>query len=138
MDGEIRFAVSTKTVAAALLAPEITRGHLAHAEYLSVKAQHHLGIERVVGNVADSRKLFLLALRHAETFSRYAHRQTFRIMNPDFAVMDVVRLLENHAARIEGQEFSLDYFEIVDFQADVVQPEIHLHLAQLGASLEEG
>ena len=40
----------------------------------------------------------------------------FRIVNTNFAVMDVVRFLEDHPARIKGQKLSLDVFKIVDFK----------------------
>src|SRR5687768_15074888 len=138
MDGKVGFAVGAEAITAPLLAPEIARWHLAQAENLSVEAQHHFRIERVVGDVANTRKLFFFALWNSEAFRRYAYRQTFRIVNPDLAVVNVVRFLKNHTARIEGEILSFDCFEVVDFQADVMQPEIHPHLAEGGASFEEG
>jgi hypothetical protein len=53
-------------------------------------------------------------------------------VDANFAVMDVVRFLEDHPARIKGQKPSFDVFEIVDFQADVMKTEIHLHFAERG------
>src|SRR5262245_48202770 len=124
MDGEIGFSVGAETVVEALLAPEITRRHFAQAENLSIKPQHHFGIEGVVGNVSNARKFLFFVLGNAETVGRDTDRQTLRIVNAELAVMDVARFRENHAARIEVQKFPLDRFEIIDLQANVMQADI--------------
>src|SRR5262245_5082550 len=62
---------------------------------------------------------------------------TFRIVNTDFTVMDVVRFLEDHSSRIESQKLSFDLFKIIDFQADVMKPEVHPHFAERGTPLKK-
>jgi len=55
---------------------------------------------------------------------------TFRIVKPDFAMMNVVGFLQNHSARIQRQKFSLYSFQIVHLQPDVMQSGFHPHLAE--------
>ena len=51
--------------------------------------------------------------------------------------MNVVRFLEDHAARIESEKLPFDRFEIVDFQADVVQAESIFISPSCGSSFEK-
>ena len=67
VDREIGLAVSAKAVAAALLAAQVARGYFAQAEDLGVELQHRFRVEGVVGDVANARKFFLFARRHAVT-----------------------------------------------------------------------
>src|SRR5688572_32321759 len=99
---QIGLAVAAKPVAPALLPPLVAGRHLAHAEYLSVEAKHHFRIQSVVGDVPDPGELLFFFSRHAELPRRQANRKTFGVVNSDLAVMNIVGLLEDHAARIQS------------------------------------
>jgi hypothetical protein len=55
---------------------------------------------------------------------------TFRIMDSDLPVVNVVRFLQNHPARIEGKKFSFDLFQVVYLQTDMMEARFHAHFAE--------
>src|SRR5712692_3948295 len=63
---------------------------------------------------------------------------TFRIVNSDLSMVDIVRFLQNHPARIEGEKFFFHLFQVFDIQTDMMKSRFHTHLTKRRAFLEKG
>src|SRR4051795_1569343 len=85
MNGQIGFTVATEPIAASLLAALVARRHLAQAQNLYIKKQHHFRVEGVVGDMTHSWKTFFLRYRDAEASGRQTHWAAFRVVNADLA-----------------------------------------------------
>src|SRR4029453_11342319 len=87
--------------------------------------------------MAHARKHFLFARRHAETLRRYRNRPAFGIMEANLAMLQIVGLLDDHAAGVEFEKPSFHFFEIVHLQADMMQARLGVHLTEGRTFLEK-
>jgi hypothetical protein len=59
-------------------------------------------------------------------------------VDADLAVLQIIRFLNDHAARIESNETSFHLFQILDLQSDMVQSKFHVHFAEAWPFFEKG
>src|SRR5574341_983057 len=87
--------------------------------------------------MADPGKLFLFVSRYAEALRRYRHWPAFGVVDADLAMVKVVGLLDDHAARVKLQKPAFHFCEIVDLQTDMMQAGVHVHFAERRTLLEK-
>ena len=138
LDGDVAVAVADMLVAIAGPLARLLVGleQLAETEDLLIEIEDRFGVERIEREMRDARNVFLRA-GQSEFLLRQRDRVALRIENAHLAVLQVAALGDHRAARIAFAVARDDLVDVVDGDAEMMQPVLHARLVQVGPVLEQ-